>query len=415
MLLYTLGLASFVFVSCGVFSGKEEQNAGIEIGNPSLTVSTEFALADGEPSILPLAKKLSEAVSVSQFTWSNLRLPLTKVSYYASYYYYNPTDPSDGTELWPATGLDTLLPIDILDGDTLVSNLDSMDIPSRSYLKEVGLRFNLSNWTMAARYCFTPDSCRNLELVFPDSLYLDVRYHHDQLKSESDTSEARLSVRLHTAPFLQSLDFTTRTPFETSDSILHYPLTANDLLNLGLGFNGIRFSIRQGSTEPIFTMLPAAILAYDIPKVDRVQNNSFSERGKDWIFLTQLGGIADTSFGENTAQINIQKGGSRDYSVQWMQEDIELIAGRHYLLHFKAWSNLDASKILVRIGRYMAPYDNLDIGNQNFLPALTTAMQTFEYNFIAKETTLFGRLEFNLGLTTQSVSISDVSIVQLAE
>jgi len=406
------GLSALALVSC--FGSGD--HAGIEVGNPTLTVSAEFELADGDPTYVPLAKTSLVAVASSEVSWQSLGLPLREVRYYASYYYYLPTDPAEGSQLWPENGDDTLLAMNVLKGDTLVANFANMDIPSRSYLKEVGLNFHLSQWTFDGTWCASASTCRKIRIQFPDSSEVDVRFHHSQLVQELDTGKLRLPVLFHPQVLLSNIDLVALSDSLPTDSVLLIQGDSSLVRDFARSFSGLSYSYHIGAVDSGSGILPAALAAYDIPGVDRVLNGNFALQGADWIFLTQAGGAADTSFEPGSVRFDVTKGGTEDYSIQWMQEDIELIKNRWYLLRFTASSSDDSTFLLARVGRYHAPYDNLDTGNEDWLVQLGPTEKTVEYEFSAKETTPFGRLEFNLGnFDSRKVWIKDVSLIQLAE
>jgi hypothetical protein len=403
-------MAFLALVSCG---NKDSERTGIEIGNPTVTVSAQFELASGDPIFTPLARVGTVATAVSEVVWTDLRLPLTEVRYFGSFYYYRPEDPTEGSKLWPATGLDTLLPIDILDGDTLDADFEDMNIPSRSYLKEVGLLFDFSSWVYKGTWCPPNAECGPVEVRFADSVQLDLRFHHSQLVQVGDTGKLVLPVRFHPKILLESLDFSSIS--EDSMGLRVIRLGSVDLENMARSFNALRYKYRIGKSEMLSGVLPAALSEYDKPNVDRILNGAFAEHGKNWILISQLGGSADTSFSDGAVIINIWEGGTQNYSIQWMQEDIELIQSRWYRLRFTAWSDKDSTLMMARVGRFYAPYDNLDLGNEDFLAPLGKAPKIFEFEFSAKETNPFGRLEFNLGGYSRGVRIKDVSLVQLVE
>ena len=415
ILLLGLGLLLGFMASCGS-KATNPDHAGIEIGNPSVTVSAEFNLATGLPSYAPSSGSALIAIAPSQLTWSDLRLPLSQVRYFASYYYYMPTDPLLGQVLWPEDGVDTLRAMDVLAGDTLVANFANMNIPSRSYLKEVGLEFDFSKWQIHGTYCASATSCQRIELDFDDSTYLEVRYHHDQLINiGGDTGHVALPVHFHSDVLLSSLNLSGTNTTITPDSVIHVRVDSSLLANIAKSFNALRYRTMfksKGYSE--FSLTPAAESEYDSVGVDRVQNGDFSQHGNSWVFLTQLNGAADTSFASGGVVVDIVYGSHVDYSVQWMQEDIPLVQGRWYKFTFTAHADRDSTLLLSRIGRYYAPYDNLDQGNQDNLSPLTTVDKVYSYEFCAKETNPFGRLEFNLGNYSRKVTLSNVSLVQLA-
>lgn len=408
---FFLALAISVLFSCSGSTNKDSNRSGIEVGNPNITVSAEFQLVEGIPSYENSGSLSKVALESEDVHWLDLNLPLQEVRYYASYYYYMPTDPKEGARLWPPQGTDTLLQMDVLAGDTLVADFQNMDIPSRSYLKEVGLQFNLSKWALQAKWCMDTQKCKPIVLRFPDSLYIDIRYHHSQMERNADSLLARLPVHFHPQVLISPIDIA---QVSTEDTI-RIEADSAMIETFCQAFNGLRYFYRRGTWQSPGNLLIAAAAQFDSIGKETLLNGSFSERGKHWIFLTQEGGRADTSFENGTVKIASEKGGNKDFAIQWMQEDIELIQNRWYRIRFTAWADRPATVLMARIGRFHAPYDNLDQGNEDYLAALSTEPKTFEWEFMAKETNLFGRLEFNAGLFDRDLWIKDVSLTQVEE
>ncbi len=402
-------LALSWLVSC-----TEPRQSGIEVGNPTLTVSAEFSVADGEPSYIPLSKA-TVAVANEEFHWTELSLPLSQVRYFASYYYYVPTDPNEGTQLWPTQG-DTLLQMDVLHGDTLQANFENMDIPSRSYLKEVGLVLPMGAQVVKGEWCPMAGHCWPIEVVFPDSTQLDIRFHHTQMQKFGDSLGLRLPVSMHPKVFLAELELEADTSVVKPSNVIRKTATPTQVIAFARSFAGLRYFVKVGGTT-FNGILPAALSGFDQSGQDRLINGDFSQGASHWIFLEQNGGNADTLFpGDSTALIHIKAGGSKDYSIQWMQEDVELIKDRWYRFEFTGWSDKASTLILSRLGRYYAPYDNLDDADEDFLSALTTTPTVYSYEFRVKESTPFGRLEFNLGgHGERKIYLRSVSVIQLEE
>ena len=392
-------------------SHHDSPQAGIEVGNPNLSFSADFAIAAGDPTYLARTGML--AMAPEEMTWTQLSLPLEQVRYFGSYYYYMPTDPLAGQVLWPTSGADSLDTINILSGDSLQANFDDIDIPSRSYLKEIVLYFNLSGWKFKSNWCPSGGSCTPVEITMPDELQISVRYHHSQLERDSGSVRVRLPVRFHPKAWIAGLDLSTAIPGH--DGIIHIKPSFNDVLlgNFARSFNGWGYGVTYQGVKRPDGVLPGALAAFDHDSSNRVANGTFTERGKDWIFLTQEYGLADTSYADSAVRVHVVEGGKRDYSVQLMQEDIELVQGRYYRLRFTAWTDSVPTFLVARIGRYHAPYDNLDVSKQDFLQELTKTPTVYEVEIQAKESTPFGRLEFNLGSWTRNVWIKDVSVVRV--
>ncbi|NLB63312.1 MAG: hypothetical protein GX801_04305 [Fibrobacter sp.] len=409
-------LASFLFWSCS--SGDSVQNAGTEIGNPMVSMSARFSLAPGEAYFDFLGKVI--AMNVDSVQWQKVSFNLKRVSYFGSYYYYIPIDASVGTILWPKNEEDPSVQIDLLNGDSLEVNFQNINIPSRSYLKEVGLLLDLSKQEFVSHYI--PLDAQ-VKIILPDSLTLRLRYHHAQIindlsrSSEEESPKYDLSVLFHPETWLKTVDFSNVEVEENQEIIISETSNADLLDSLVAyfpkAFNATRYQMIVGGEEKAWEIQDWAVKQFDKPNGERVKNGDFKEFGNSWVFLTQLDGVADTMVNDNKVKISVHEPGTHDYSVQWMQEDIEIVQGRCYELSFEAWSDVEQTNILTRLGRYMAPYDNLDHGNMNFRIHLQTTPTKHSLQLCAKETTPFGRLEFNLGLWKRTVWLRNISLVQL--
>jgi len=130
-----------------------------------------------------------------------------------------------------------------------------------------------------------------------------------------------------------------------------------------------------------------------------------------WYLLTGFNGEASVSIDSadetsNYAKVDISAGGNESYAVQLVQ-DISLAKGNHYKLSFdaKAASNRD---IAVKIGG-----DENDgwtaYTTEGF--SLSNTVESFEHTFqMTENTDLDARLEFNLGLNTNSVWLGNVRV-----
>lgn len=404
----------------GACDGGERQ-AGIEVGNPVVTMSAQFQLAEGNPEPLHLLKRSSSnrySVSLAndEMFWEQLLFPLQEVRYYGSFYFYNPGDPEEGLRLWPELAQDTLLLLDILDGDTLVADFEQMDIPSRSYLKQVELILNMSHWQFKGQWCSELQSCRHVRITLPDSLTYKIQYHHSQLLQQESTGNFELPVNFYPEIWLSQLSMNDQI-CPDKDSCILEPGRQDSVLNLLIhsfaqSFNSLSYILVQGQDTLETVFQQHAVNALDQIGVERVVNGNFHERGLHWTFLNQFGGRADTLFTNDTMTFDITKEGTEVYSVQFLQEDIELVEGRTYHLTFKAWAD-SATPIIARVGRFHTPYDNLDVDDQDFRVILGFEPKEWIYPFVAKETTPFGRLEFNLGGYQRQVKLSHVRLVQM--
>lgn len=127
-----------------------------------------------------------------------------------------------------------------------------------------------------------------------------------------------------------------------------------------------------------------------------------------WYLLTGFNGDASVSINEdlNLAEVDIVVGGNQNYAIQLVQ-DISLAKGNYYKLSFDAKATSDRD-IAVKIGG-----DENDgwtaYTTEGF--SLSTDLESFEHTFqMTEDTDLDARVEFNLGLNTNNVSIGNVRV-----
>ncbi|MFV8828240.1 family 16 glycosylhydrolase [Alkalihalobacterium sp. APHAB7] len=150
--------------------------------------------------------------------------------------------------------------------------------------------------------------------------------------------------------------------------------------------------------------------------------SNHSELEHDWdplywnlVYLPDFNGkgiaTVDTLEGKRFAKVDITQGGSQPYSVQLIQ-NVTLGKGRWYKLSFDAKSITDRN-LNVKLGGgpergYTAYSPNRDF-------SLTSQVQSYELSFqMQQDTDVASRLEFNMGLNTNSVWIGNVKVEEIA-
>ena len=138
------------------------------------------------------------------------------------------------------------------------------------------------------------------------------------------------------------------------------------------------------------------------------------EDGKDWEFLTALGGEATAEIKDGRILIKTGNAGTADYSVQLVQPNLPIQKGGTYQVSFDAWAD-EARTMSVAL---TAP-DNSYV---RYLPdttvGLTSEKQTYTYEFtMTQNDDANGRMEFNLGNTasTANVYITNVTLKKTAQ
>ncbi|KAI7261637.1 hypothetical protein KC345_g9695, partial [Hortaea werneckii] len=118
----------------------------------------------------------------------------------------------------------------------------------------------------------------------------------------------------------------------------------------------------------------------------------------------------DTIDGRNYARIVPTNGGNQSYALQMIQY-APLVRGHNYKLSFDAKASADRS-ISIKMG---GDADNgWSAYSDNFEAALKTGLKHYEYSFpMAAVTDIAARLEFNLGLNTNTVWIGNVRLEEV--
>ena len=111
-----------------------------------------------------------------------------------------------------------------------------------------------------------------------------------------------------------------------------------------------------------------------------------------------------------TLEVDVTNGGNKSYSVQLIQEDVALVAGKRYKCVFTIWSNVEG-RITARIGTY----DDYETVGFMEHPLVKTSGQSFEKEFSPLESTPFARFELNLGSSVRKFFIKDIKIYRLEE
>ena len=146
-----------------------------------------------------------------------------------------------------------------------------------------------------------------------------------------------------------------------------------------------------------------------------ISNGDFSKDFYSWIVFDQFEGRSKASVeeddkGGHLAKIQVTRGGRFSYSVQLIQENVALLAGKKYKCVFTIWSDVEG-QITARIGAY-DDYDT--IGFQKHVDVGTSG-KSVEIEFVPKESTPFARFELNLGGEERTFYIKAVKIYRLQE
>ena len=246
---------------------------------------------------------------------------------------------------------------------------------------------------------------------------LKLRYHFSQIERVSD-SVANLSIVFHVRYFVKNIDFSKAT---IDDDGVIYLNNANNATiwnalnnNFVSAFRPLRYDYvdAQGNAGEDFVkdIWDGVVGAMSD---NTIENGNFSKGMDHWIFFTQLNGeatanVVEEKSGDHYLKVVVTNGGTRSYSVQLIQEDVALVAGKKYKCVFTIWSDVEG-QITARIGTY----DDYETVGFMEHPIVKTTGQSFEKEFSPSESTPFARFELNLGKMERTFYIKEVKIYRL--
>ena len=409
-----LGLLAVVGCSSG---GNSDPIAGIEIGNPALALTADFSVDYSEVETHALKKSAADDEPMLLDSFS---MALSEVRSYSSYYVAVSIDPTEGLPLWPyEDDSSEVLPISFTEESTVEEPFSKINLEDEGYLKEIGVSFKPKS-ANSAMYGRVRIDGKYVPFKFDLNGFQRVRlrYHFSQVERVSD-SVANLSVVFHVRYFARNIDFSAAEVGEDGVIVLDNANNAalwNSLNNNFVSsFRPLRYDFvdAQGNAgedyvKDIWDGVVGAM------SDNTIENGDFSNGMDHWIFFTQLNGVATASIigdkGDRILKVDVTQGGSRSYSVQLIQEDVALVAGKKYKCVFTIWSNIEG-QITARIGTY----DDYETVGFMEHPIVKTSGQSFEKEFTPKESTPFARFELNLGKKERTFYIKDVKIYRIQE
>ncbi|WP_173378642.1 carbohydrate binding domain-containing protein [Fibrobacter succinogenes] len=412
-------LAASLLIGCSSDGGSESL-AGIEIGNPAFALTADFSVDYTEVvpgSLRKPANEEKEPVLLDSFT-----MTLTDVITYSSYYSVVPPDVKEnGNRVWPGEDvLEGLLPISFTEGTSVDEPFKSINLDDGGYLKEIGVMFKPEgpNAVIRGRVLLEGEYVP-FEYDLNGFQQVGMRYHLSQIDVSSD-SVANLSVIFHVRCFVKGVDFSKAEIDE--DGVIRLDNTSNVAIwqalnkNFVPSFRPLRYSYKdaQGNEDEDFVkdIWDGVVGAMSD---NTIVNGDFSNGLNNWIFFTQMRGeatanVVGSKSGGYTLEVDVTNGGNKSYSVQLLQEDVALVAGKKYKCVFTIWSNVEG-RITARIGTYD---DYETVGFQEH-PLVKTSGQSFEKEFSPLESTPFARFELNLGGSVRKFYIKDIKIYRLEE
>lgn len=394
-----------LFALCLLGCDSSSDHAGIEIGNPEIaarTFSARFLVdygSDPEP----------------KWTIDGLDLSLLRLANYSSYYIYVSFDLSDGLTLWPEASDASPMPILFAndpneDQGDWTAAFGNIEIDGDGRLKEIGARFSPTIGDEKISGSMQIDGVAvpyEFSLAGIDSL--ETRYLKNQLDTAADGAIS-LTVKFRVPEWIDGLDLSC---VEFDAGTVLFDASHNAALwdsltkRFTAAFSGAHWLTyyADGTVEELYDSL--VLSQHDFIDSNWVSNGTF-DSAKDWILVEQLGGNADTAISNNSIAVKVSQGGSYNYSVQLIHEDIPLLKGRKYKLVFTAIADT-AKAITVRLGSYNT-YKTEALEKQ---VRLNTDWMSYEFEYTALVDDLFARLEFNLGKFANRYQIKDVKIYRI--
>jgi hypothetical protein len=396
--------------------GNSDPIAGIEIGNPALALTADFSVdySEIETNALKKSAAKDEPMLLDSFSMS-----LFEVRSYSSYYVAVSIDPTEGLPLWPEEDApETSLSVSFTEGSSVVDPFKNINLEDEGYLKEIGVSFKpeAANSVIRGRVMIDSEYVP-FEYDLNGYQRLKLRYHFSQIERVSD-SVANLSVVFHVRYFVKNIDFSKAT---IDDDGVIYLNNANNAAiwnalnnNFVSAFRPLRYDYvdAQGNAGEDFVkdIWDGVVGAMSD---NTIENGNFSKGMDHWIFFTQMNGeatanVVEEKSGDHYLKVVVTNGGKKSYSVQLIQEDIALVAGKKYKCVFTIWSDVEG-QITARIGTY----DDYETVGFMEHPIVKTTGQSFEKEFSPSESTPFARFELNLGNMERTFYIKDVKIYRL--
>ena len=407
-------LAMFALAGCS--SDGHSDVAGIEIGNPALALTADFSVDYTEVSPNPLLKSASkdEPVLLDSFSFS-----LFEVRSYSSYYVAVSIDPIEGVPIWPDEDASkSSLSVSFTEGSSVEEPFKNINLEDEGYLKELGVSFRPENAnSVICGRILIDDKYVPFEYNLNGFQRVRLRYHFSQVERVSD-SVANLSVVFHVRYFIKDVDFSEAVVGE--DGVIRLDNTNNVALwnrlnrNFVPSFRPLRYDYvdAQGNAgedyvKDIWDGVVGAM------SDNTIENGDFSHGLDHWIFFTQMNGeaaatVMEEKSGEHYLKVVVTNGGNKSYSVQLIQEDVALVAGKKYKCVFTIWSDIEG-QITARIGTY-DDYETIGFMEH---PIVKTSGQSVEIEFAPQESTPFARFELNLGNMERTFYIKDVKIYRI--
>ena len=414
--LIAVACVAMAFVAC---TRDDKPLAGIEIGNPSLAFTADFSVDYSQVETNSLSK--TSAAKDEPLLLDSFALDFFEVRSYSSYYVAVNIDVSKGVRLWPGEDLaDSSLKVSFTEASVVEEPFKNIDLEDKGYLKEMGVSFRpakdmpkvYGKLLLNGEYVPVQYSLAWLNRF-------ELRYHYSQIEKLSD-SIANLSVAFFPRYFVDGIDFSKIEIAE--DGVVYFDADHNattwETLNHQFisSFRPLRYGfvndVGEISEDYVLDIWEGIIGSMSD---NTIKNGDFSNDFYGWIVFDQFGGESKASVekegnGGHYAKVQVTQAGKYSYSVQLIQENVALLAGKKYKCVFTIWSDVEG-QITARIGAYD---DYMTIGFQKHVNVGTSG-KSVEIEFVPRESTPFARFELNLGSKVRTFYIKDVKIFRLQQ
>ena len=348
-------------------------------------------------------------------------LDFFEVRSYSSYYETVNIDVTKGVQLWPGENFaDSSLVVSFTESSVVKDPFKNIELEDKGYLKELSVSFRPAKDMPTVHGRLLLDG-KYVPVQYSLAWFkqFELRYHFSQIERGLE-GIANLSVVFYPRYFVDGIDFSKAEVAE--DGVIHLDSLHNaeiwEKLNQQFipSFRPLRYGIESAAgakTNDYVLDIWEGIIGS--MSDNTIANGDFSKDFYGWIVFDQFGGksvasVEEEGRGEHIAKIQVLQAGKYSYSVQLIQENVALLAGKKYKCVFTIWSDVEG-EITARIGAYD---DYETVGFQEHVNVGTSG-KSVEIEFVPSESTPFARFELNLGSKERTFYIKAVKIYRLQD
>jgi Carbohydrate binding domain len=163
-------------------------------------------------------------------------------------------------------------------------------------------------------------------------------------------------------------------------------------------------------TAAVLLLASTSLVLAAADKLNILKDSAFATLGKDnavWVFQSHAGATTKIDVKDAKATFTIENTGTEPWHLQLLYPKLFLTQGQQYTAKFTASGTLDKSLGVIAM-KDGEPWTNF--GDTLYVP-VSSAPKEITYTFTATETLDNGRLSFQFGNCTGSVTLSNVSLV----